>query len=356
VGLAFMAFQLNRQDLVPLANKQYLRAIQRLGLMVGSSLQANNVVANQSLGNETLQSVLLLDLYEKMSYQYQQLSEYPSLRLSHIQGALSIIQSRPKGELSNPTMQQLAARTVFALTYSCGAAGIPIPEALVELYHRLGSHVLGSSWTLLSLYFRMINFNVAVQAGRVGLREIIEGAHEFLDEVSYAQSQIPLSWQPYRRDTSDAFAFDGYYDIYPRHDAPQHFNAHRILRLEVYAGIHKLQPSTEVAEEIIQISREICASVPQIIIPTARPQNTFPLSPLQILECSGSLTALYAAVRFTQDPAMRAWILQTLIYMADNGVKMAQIVIDIIRYSPEMTSWDVYSIVGTYSVLGYCFT
>jgi hypothetical protein len=127
-----MAYQLNCQDLLPVANQRYLAAIRSLGVVIRSSLQANNA-ANQSLTDETLQSVLLLDLYEKMAYQPLSESEFPSSWLSHIQGALSIVRSRPTAGFSNPTTQQLATRTVIALTLSCGAAGIPIPEALIGL-------------------------------------------------------------------------------------------------------------------------------------------------------------------------------------------------------------------------------
>ncbi|KAF4943620.1 hypothetical protein FGADI_13284 [Fusarium gaditjirri] len=351
VGLAFMAFQLNRQDLIPLASQHYLKAIQRLAMVLRSSMQGSSDAANQSLSDVTLQSVLLLDLYEKMSYQYQQLSEYPGLPLSHIQGALSIVQSRPRGDFSDPTMQQLAARTVFALALSCGAAGKTMPESLVRLYNDLDTYVRGPLWTLTGLFIRLIDFQVAARAAKLELREILKRAKDFRGELSAAQNNIPRSWQPRRIHTNEAFVFNGYYDVYPGHDLPQTFNGYRMLRLGVCGLLQKFVPSTEVAEEITQITREICASVPHITLPTVKPQNTLPFSPLQILQGSGLLSALYAAAQTTEDPLMRAWILHTLTWLADRGVKSAQTVAYIIKSLPEMNQWDVFSLVGNYASL-----
>ncbi|KAL5598186.1 hypothetical protein FOBRF1_011979 [Fusarium oxysporum] len=350
VSLAFMAFQLNRQDLIPLASQRYLAAIRGLGNVMRSSMQATSNAASQSLSNVTLQSVLLLDLYEKMAYQHHQLSEPPGHLLSHVRGAVSIVQSLPRGEFSNPTIQQLATQSVLAFTLSCGAAEIPIPEALIGLYNDLGSYIQSGPWVLIGLFIRLVNFRADVVIGKLDPSDIIKRARDLYDELSHAESNIPRFLWPHRRDTCEAIAFDGYYDVYPGHNAAQFFNAYRIMRLDMADIIQKFELNAEVAENIAQVTQAICASVPSIILPEARPQNTLPLSPLQILECSAVLTPLYAAARNTQDSAMRAWILQTLMYMANNGVKMAKSVAYILTFKPQVGYWAVFRIIGNYAI------
>ncbi|KAF4445861.1 hypothetical protein F53441_10444 [Fusarium austroafricanum] len=314
-----------------------------------SSQQANNAT-NQSLSDETLQSVLLLDLYEKMAYQHHQISDFPGSWLSHVQGALSIVQSRPRGEFANPVIQQLATRTVIAFTLSCGAAGTPIPAALLGLYQDLDSYIRSPKWTFIGILISLVNFRTDMHNRKLDPRDVVRCARDLYDKLSHAESKIPRSWLPQRRDSTEAVVFDQYYDVYPDHYAAQVFNAYRIMRLDVCNIIQKFEPSTKVAETITQVTQAICAAAPQFILPAARPQNTLPFSPLQILECSGVLTPLYAAARNTQDPALRAWILRTLMYMADNGVKLAQIVADVIVFLPELDYWAVFRMVGNCAI------
>ncbi|KAI1028152.1 hypothetical protein LB504_012465 [Fusarium proliferatum] len=352
VGLAFMAFMLNRQDLIPLAYQRYLTAIRSLGTVVRSSMQANHNVDSQPLSDVTLQCVLLLDLYEKMAYQHHRSSKSPGLLLSHVHGALSIVQSRPRGEFLNPTIQRLATQSLFAFTLSCGAAEIHIPEALVRLYRELCSYIQSIPWSMIGLLIRLINLRADLREGKFDPINVVKRARDLYNELSHRENQMPRFLWPQRRDACETGAFDHYYDVYPSHQAVQIFNLNRFHRLDAAEIIQKFEPSTEIAENIAQMTQAICASVPAIISPTARSHNSIPFSPLQILECSALLSPLYAAARNTQDPAMRDWILQTLMYMANSGVKLAQSVAHVLMSEPLASQWAVFGIVGNYSVVG----
>lgn len=350
VGLAFMAFQLNRQDLAPLANQRYLEAIRSLGLVVQSSMQTANSVANQSLSDATLQSVLLLDLFEKLAFNSHQMSEFPGHLLSHIQGALSIVQSIPRTQFSNPMIQQLATQSVLAYTLSCGAEEIPIPEAVVRLYSDLGRYIRTRHWILIGHFIRLINFCSETRNGKSDSSDIRKRVRSLYDELSYAESRMPQSLWPQRRDTSDALAFDNYYDVYPGHRAAQFFNAYRFMRLGAAEMLQKLEYSAEIAEDVTQTTQAICATVPQILLPTETFHNAVPFSPFQMLECAGVLAPLYLAAQQTRDPMMRAWILRTLMYMADNGLKPAKIVAYILKFKPQVGYWAVFRMIGNYAI------
>ncbi|KAM5372430.1 hypothetical protein ACJA88_009179 [Fusarium oxysporum] len=350
VSLAFMSFQLNRQDLVPLANKRYLAAIQSLGIVIRSSQLSTRTGVNQLVNDETLQSVLLLDLYEKMAYHHYQLSEFLDSSLSHIQGALSIVRSRPRTDYLNLTTQQLATRTVIALTLSYGAAGVSIPQTLQSLYHHLDSYIQNEKWTFIGLLMRLINFRADTQSGKLNFPTILAQAWDLDSQFAHAESKIPRAWWPRRVNNFSAQSFDHYYEVYPCHYTTQVFNAYRIMRLELNSIIRELQPCTSVSETIAEVTQAICAAIPQFILPGVRPENNLPFSPMQILECSGTLTSLYIAAQVSADSAMREWILRLLIYMADQGVRLAHSVAHILTSEPVMDYWAVFKMVGSCAV------
>ncbi|KAH6973110.1 hypothetical protein BKA56DRAFT_492223 [Ilyonectria sp. MPI-CAGE-AT-0026] len=352
VGLAFMALQENRPDLMPLANRQYLAAIQAIREAIHLTQQLASNGTPQPVSDETLQSVLLLDLYEKLAI-YHQWPGLPGSWLSHIQGALGMVQARPSADFRNPTTCQLASRTVIALTISCGAAGIPIPETLQAIRKDLDGYVRNAKWTFIGLLMSVVNLRAHMRSAVLGSDDILSRACELQDQLAFAESMISRSWRPHRVliNFHHTFIFDRYYDVYPSHYTVQVFNAFRILRLEMCGIIRNLHPCSLVAKTIAKITSDICAAVPQFILPGARPENTVPFSPLQILECRGILTALYEAAQITTDVLLRQWILQCLAYMADNGIKMARDVAHILTVTPEVDYWTVFAMVGSCGII-----
>ncbi|KAF5688604.1 hypothetical protein FDENT_4824 [Fusarium denticulatum] len=351
VGLAFMAFKLNRRDLIHLANQRYVAALRSLGMAMQSLTQATSNAANHSLKDATLQSALLLDLYEKIAYQHYQSSEPQGLLLSHIHGALSLVQSRPRGEFSNSMIQQLAAQSVHTCVISCSTANIPVPEAVVRLYHDLSRRICSTRWFMQGLVIRIVDLNADMRGGRTNPSNVLKRARDLYNGFSGIEGSVPRISRPRRRDTCETLAFNGYYDVYQTPKNIQLFNLCRCERLDLALIIQKFEPSAEITENIAQATEAICASVPGLMLPAARPHNTLPLSPLQILECSAVLPALVAAARYTQDPAMQDWILRTLTHMANHGIQLAQKVANIIMFEPHLCQWDVFQLVGSYAIL-----
>ncbi|UPK90923.1 hypothetical protein LCI18_001858 [Fusarium solani-melongenae] len=346
VGLAFMAHHVNRPELMPLANQQYLVAIRAVREMIRSSQDLASNGTPKPVSDETLQSVLLLDLYEKLTMCHQG-PGLPGSWLSHLQGALGVIQARPSTDFCNPTTCHLASRTVIALTISCGAAGVPIPEALQAVRQDLDYYIRNSKWTFIGLLMSIVNLRARMRSDVVRSDDVLKEAYELQNQLALAESKIQRSWRPNRVTSQQNFIFDNYYDVYPSHYATQVFNAFRILRLEMCGIIRNLHPSSSVEETIDQVTRDICAALPQFILPEARSGNAIPFSPLQMLECCGILTALYAAGQITTNMHLRQWILQCLAYMADNGIKAARDVSHVLAFTPELEHWSVFTMVGS---------
>jgi hypothetical protein len=242
---------------------------------------------------------------------------------------------------------KLAMRTAFALTISCGAAGIHVSKALSTLQRDLDHHIRSPKWTFIDVLSAIINLRADICASRLRPDELFQRAQELDMRLRLGESDIPHSWKPRRISTGNALILNGYYDLYPCHYATQVSNAFRIMRLDLNRIIRNLNMSSSSSQTTLDITQDICASVPQFLISTKKAESTLPLSPLQILQCNGVLTPLYAAAQMTTEPRVRAWILQTLAYMGDNGVKLATDVTHVLLSAPETDYWRVFTMVGS---------
>jgi hypothetical protein len=300
------------------------------------------------VSNTILKSVLLLDLYEKMVvHRNVERFSQPGSWLSHVPGALLLVQIRPTHGFSDPVTVQLAMRTAFALTISCGAAGIHVPKALSALQRDLDHYIRSPKWTFIDVLSAIINLRADIRASRLRPDELFQRAQELDMRLRLGESNIPHSWKPQRISADNAMILNGYYDLYPRHYATQVFNAFRIMRLDLNRIICELDMDSSASQTILEITQDICASVPQFIFSTTKAESTLPLSPLQILQCNESLTPLYVAAQMTSEPRIRAWILQTLGHMGDNGVKLATDVIHVLLSAPKTDYWRVFTMVGS---------
>jgi hypothetical protein len=344
VSLAFMVLQSSRPDLHQHATRRYLNAIQ----ILRAELNSSQLLAKPMVSNTILQSVLLLDLYEKMVvHRNVERSSQPGSWLSHVSGALHLVQIRPTDGFSDPVTVQLAMRTAFALTISCGAAGIHVPKALSALQRDLDHYIRRPKWTFIDVLSAIINLRADIRASRLRPYELLQRAQELDIRLRLRESDIPNSWKPRRISADNAMILNGYYDLYPCHYATQVFNAFRIMRLELNRIICELNLDSSASQTILKITQDICASVPQFILSTTKAESTLPLSPLQILQCKGSLTPLYVAAQMTSEPRIRAWILQTFGHMGDNGVKLATDVTHVLLSALETDYWRVFTMVGS---------
>ena len=344
VSLAFMVLQSNRLDLHRYATRRYVNAIQSLR----AELSSSKLSAKHTVSNTILQSVLLLDLYEKMDvHRSIERSSQSDSWLSHVSGALHMVQIRPTDEFSDPTTVQLAMRTALALTISCGAAGLHVPEALSALQRDLDHYIQSPKWTFINVLSAIINLRADICTSRLHADDLLQRAQELDIRLRLGEYNIPHSWRPRRISAGNVLTLNGHYDLYPCHYATQVFSAFRIMRLDLNRIIHDLNVTSSASQVILEITHDICASVPQFLPTSMKGESTLPLSPLQILQCNGALTPLYAAAQMTSEPRIRAWILQTLGRMGDNGVKMATDVTHVLLSAPETDYWRVFTMIGS---------
>ncbi|KAH8589147.1 hypothetical protein B0O99DRAFT_523643 [Bisporella sp. PMI_857] len=347
-SLAFMGIRLNNPWLMRLANGSYVTAIQRLS-------QALNGL-NISETEEALQSVLLLDMYEKMVNRNPRGS---ASWMSHVHGAMSIVNIRGKKILSSFTGRQLAIRLATVLTVSCAVAAVRVPDTLMALRRDLDPFVNNVKWSFTGILAHLINLQADLQKeSGVCPIDITERAKRLEDQVKNLGSTLPLTWKPQRvyYVGEDTRIFGHYYEIYPDHYITQISNGIRAMRLMLIDIIRRHSPDnvfntdSSIFSDIRNITEEICATVPQFVLPGAHPDNTASFSPLQCLQCYTLLPPLYLASQVSADYHMRDWIGYCLNYISANGhIKAAKDIADMIKTKTDLSYWTVYATMGSYA-------
>lgn len=346
VSLAFTAVQFESQEITTFANKRYVAAIQNLG----QALRDPKALES----DEILQSVLLLDLYEKLSNHE---AHTPRSWMSHIQGAMSLVAARGSLNFSNPIACQLTRSVVTSLIISCGAAMVSVPECILALRKELDVSLVDQKWDFMGILFHIVNLRADVHHNGSGSgNRVVEKAKEIDRNLISLEETLPEFWKPVvvlAPNSHGLQLLDGQYDVYPNHFATQLWNVLRALRLEMAKIIkdHHQSSETDASETINHISRRICHAVPQFILPGARPDNAEPFSSIQKLQCRTLLAPLYTAACVSTDRDIQEWICKSMDYMAEKGnIRVAKDIADMLRTKSDTDYWTVWAMTGCYAM------
>lgn len=365
VDAASLAFAANKspvesRELFRLAAQQYMIALRRV----------NAALSNPELSSadSTLQSVLLLDLYEKiMGRDLRAAAPW----LAHLNGALALIKARGYSDMIRSEVSRTLANKLFiTLLISCYIASHRIPEGVAELGRRLDIYhdKDDAKWRLSKMNQRMINFRIDVAEGLLSDREIVATAKDLHDAYREIEDTVSQRWQPRKVMASEedpayrSLIFADYYHVYRDHFTTQVRNTVRIMQLQLQAYIQthleddgSEEASNTLAESLTRTERfaeDVCAAVPPFILPAARPNNSIPFSSIQTLKCGILLPALFIAGSASRNLELRAWAIRTLRYMAASGdIRSASMTADMLEKNPGMDFRYMYARLG-----GYAFT
>ncbi|KAK8052553.1 C6 transcription factor [Apiospora rasikravindrae] len=368
-------------DLTRLATQSYMVATKRLGNTLRNvslhSDKTKNVenTRNSAYDDETLQAVLLLDMYEKLAVAGIQRPETGSPGvdehswMSHVRGALSLLRASGLGQhLASPIKRRLAARLAMSLVVSCGAAGIHAPWELEQLRAGLEPYFtvaipnasrardqaaslptnmwLDPKFAVTGVVVGVVNLAANVRQGSLTPDEACGRAQELDQQFVEMEQTLPPSWQCDRVITGSGYpmVYGGYYDIYSDHFVTQVRNVIRSMRLLLAkivmeccdTNTSSLFRCGDIHITIENLCDDIVASVPQFTWTIARPENGIPFGPLQSLQCFTLLSPLYLAGQLTTRAELREWIIATMEYMADSGgLHLATTVASILRSAPR---------------------
>ncbi|RFU81179.1 c6 transcription factor [Trichoderma arundinaceum] len=240
VDAASLAFLANKQrfdskDILRLAAEHYMVALRR----INAALSDPELAGSDSV----LQSVLLLDLYEKMMGRDLTAA---APWVAHLNGALALIKARGYNDMTKTEVSRKLANKLFTtLLISCYIACSRIPEGVLELGRRLDIYHDKDDvkWRLSKMNERMINFRIDIEEGKLTNSEIIAEALSLDDAYSEIEETASQRWQPTHVMASDEdpenrhLIFGDHYDVYRDHFSTQVRNTVRIMHLQLQAYI-----------------------------------------------------------------------------------------------------------------------
>ncbi|OAA53680.1 C6 transcription factor [Cordyceps fumosorosea ARSEF 2679] len=362
VDAASLAFFALRQfspprDMMKLATERYIAALH----LVNAAL-ADPVA---SLADVTLQSVLLLDLYEKLVSRRR---ASPESRMRHMNGAVSLIRARGKGNLQTYVGRRLTQRLYTTLVISCAVSGMRIPDEMERLRVDLGLYFKvedDPKWALTTLNEQIINFTSDVQSGKISCQDqILTQASEFHRLIGKMEDELPSCWTPLRifvgnNTLGRRLTRAGSYDVYDSLYFTQVRNVIRTARLnlllmiERYAAAKEPDLAMSTRRSIETDAQAICDSLAQYLV--SRDEKGALawdlISPMQQLGTYTVLFPLYLATQASRDMRLHGWAQDVLGLVADvGGLAMAQRTTEALKQNAELSSWDVYTMLGSYAI------
>ena len=361
VSLAFFSFQFDCTPASTISREAYLSALP----LLNSALRTPKSATSDS----TLLAILLLDLYEKITNNNPRSIDS---WMSHIKGALALVDLRDEPRLQDDTGRRLSARLSTNLLISCVAAKSPVPPALIKLRSDLEpfSNTDDPKWRLSGLVIEYTNLKAAVQDGRLSDSEIITRAMELDLQFMLFAKDMPSTWLFSTTDLEEASerVFEMHYDTYPDHLIAQGWNVSRLMRIllnNVIRSVHNISQDTEscfqggsfhrsmsMATDVIDsIAKEICATVPQFTRHEKSTQRSKTYSMTQKLQSYTLLFALYVAGLYASPGTqIKPWVIKQLRFMShDMGIRNADVVADILVKDERTCPWDVYAVLGSYA-------
>lgn len=354
VSLAFFAHHYSQPSLAGVAARKYAAAIKDVNRALCDPQAA--------IEDATLQSVLLLDLYEKISNRDDQI---PGSWMAHAKGALAVVNARGERNFKMYNARRLAVRLTTTVCVSCAATLTRVPDDLVRLCQDLDPYFEKSDvkWYLTLHVVSLINFRSDVHNNVFESEaEILEAAWRLEGEFAVKEKELNHMCRPTRLRTVRAkspLVFGQHYDLYRGHRLTQGWNICRTMRLLLHsiildhaakvptAGNSVLDRSRQIMEETAE---DICASVPQSIMVGTKPGNAVPFSPFQVLQSYSLLPPLYVAGWMSANTSLRIWVINTMRYIAEAGaMEVAHKTANSLASSEKFEYYKVFQMFGSYA-------
>ncbi|CAD6582208.1 MAG: hypothetical protein ASARMPRED_000899 [Alectoria sarmentosa] len=359
VSLAFFSFQFGCTQASQVAREKYLHALS----LLNRALKSPESVTSDS----TLLAVLLLDLFEKITNNNpRSIGSW----MSHINGALALVERRKAPSLQDYTGLRLSARLTTNLLISCISANTPVPPALVELRSDLEPFINKEDpkWQISGLVVKYANLKGATQDGCVSSPNIIARATALDLEFLSLAKRMPSTWlyNPAYVEKASERVFEKRYDIYPDHFVTQGWNVLRVMRIllndiiRTYRDSKNTSPfndgpsspkSSIAAACIDEIAKGICATAPQFTGYETTTPRSKAYCTTQRLRCYTLLFPLYVAGLYASSTTqIKPWIVKQLRFMSNEiGIPNAKVVAEILERGGGTCPWDVYAVLGSYA-------
>ena len=359
VSLAFLSFQFDCKQASRLSQDKYLSALPLLNKALRTPESATS--------DSTLLAVLLLDLYEKITNNNPRSIDS---WMSHINGALALVNMRKEPPLQDYTGIRLSARLSTNLLISCVSAKSPVPPALVKLRSDLEPFLNKDDpkWRISGLVVKYASLKGAIQDGCLHSSDIITRATDLDREFMLLAKYMPPHWfyNTIHLEESSDRVFEWHYHTYPDHMIAQSWNVLRVMRVllndiirveyasrgtKSFNDSFSYHGSSILTGYIDDIAKEVCASVPHFTNHEKTISRVEAHCTAQKLRCYTLLFPLYVAGLYASATTrIKPWIVKQLRFMSKAmGIQNASFIADVLERNEGTCPWDVYAALGSYA-------
>lgn len=364
VSLAFFAHQVNSESAVKGARESYVSALS----LTAKALRDPEL----AMRDDAVLSSILLDLFEKFT------NTEPSdaaTYTGHVQGALALVKLRGLQCFNDPKGARLLVRLGTNLLISCVASATRVPEGLHALRARTAELIStrDPKWLLSDSMVTYANLRGDARSGLLSIDEQISRTIE-LDAQMHSQIlRLPPTWQ-YKVNHLEAEServFERRYDSYRDRHVTQVSNVLRLVRVMLNDELIDYYESTDPTpatmalttvsrNNIEQLAREICATVPQYtdcqgiakrIRRYTNEEDCSDHSAAHNLDCYSLVFPLYVAGHSPRaPPQLRQWIIDQLYYIGQHfRIRNAVDVASILEQRLPLDGWRIYGLLGSYA-------
>lgn len=359
VSLAFTGMRCRDENMVRAAGRRYNDAIRSLRDALGTPKNA--------LHDSTLQAVLLMDIYEKMSIPQAAPVSSPKLRVAHAKAALSLIRLRRKEDRVSANGRRLGSRVLSSLHINQGLLQQPMPHGTRELALELAAAAPAGEliWTCIGTMSNVLNFALITSNVNRSRNDdfLAQSLKLYARSVAATSRAAHLARHRTRREApKGSMAYGGYYDVYnDRHAArlAGMFITMGLIPLSMVTTLYFAESQVLTFEdhvnnllELESLVQDIIALAPEFVLPGLGPGNSIPFHSGQIIQCYPLLTFLWIAGSTTMNEHARLWIRTIFEYMAHEGGMEAAAHFELGRRQDSFSGaffWRACTMPGSYS-------
>lgn len=376
-SLAYLSHETHSETALALAREKYVSALRK----TNKALQCPDLAAEQS----TLLAALVLDLFEKITN--ADLSQGGAWK-NHVNGALALVRLRGLDQFQKPSALKILVRLSTNFIITSVASGDPVPNEIVMLRAYVAKHldVGDPKWHLTDLMIRYANLRSNVSRKIICVEEYVKASLKLDAQLQALSDGMPPSWcyQTTILDYDSDKVYERRVDIYLDRHITQTWNVLRLVRILLNKSVinNSLRSDGDPITEsyllwiqrrkhiIAQLTRDICASVPQYVdchhvaggglssaqkLPAVQEEvckisgGTCELfSASQVLSCYTLIFPLYIVGSSITN--MKTWVIRQLHYIEEHyGIRNAALVARILEDGKETNPWTVYTFLGSYA-------
>jgi hypothetical protein len=401
-SLAYFSTQNPSVEILRQAREKYVLALQ----LVSASIESRDL----ALKDTTLVSVLLLDLFEKLTRTYRSSESWTK----HMNGAIELVKLRGNAQFQNALGLRMFLQLNSTILIGCMQYDVRVPADLTNLRREASRYVDSTDpkWKFSEIVVRVVDFRAAMRECRISGLELLNVAKRLDSELKAVPENVPPEWtyqtimlhSPFNGVYGDSF------HVYADHHMTHTWNNIRIIRILLNKLIqrHYLAQTdsgglpmsisedfnhelAQVSESIVALSAGIVASVPQY---TQLPRHTNALSPIspsrdaygqflsestqntsssttkatssdpnpvtfcprdftpfETSRCYSLIFPLYVAGNAETCPeSLREWIIDSLDFIEKVvGIKEAALAAGYLKRREKINPWSLYAMIGSYS-------